>query len=75
MTEKIDLRRAKVLLLNLAQDLELADMPTEADVIRCLARGPTFSEKPPSVPNAVTHYGVIYAPVWDFQLCDTQGGT
>jgi hypothetical protein len=46
MTEKMDLRRAKVLLLNLAHDIELADMPTEADVIRCLARGPTFTENP-----------------------------
>ena len=45
MTEKMDLRRAKVRLLDLAHDLELADMPTEADALRCMARGPTFTER------------------------------
>ena len=45
MPEKMDLRRAKVRLLDLAHDLELADMPTEADALRCMARGPTFTER------------------------------
>ena len=43
MTEKMDLGGAKRRLLHLAHDLELADMPTQADALRCLARGPTFT--------------------------------
>ena len=58
MTEKMDPRRAKVRLLDLAHDLELADMPTEADALRCMARGPTFSQPAtPNVPRNVPNHG------------------
>ena len=75
MTEKMDLRRAKVRLLDLAHDLELADMPTEADALRCMARGPTFTERDREVKEPEPKRNCPITRGGSFDICLPKGCT